>query len=71
MIARYYEAADSGLIFFITNSLALVVTISSLSLESGIAYYIASGKAESFGLSNFAIAWSVVSTALIYVILNI
>ena len=71
MIARYYEAADSGLIYFITNSLALVVTISSLSLESGIAYYIASGKAGPFGLSNFAMVWSVISTALIYLILKI
>lgn len=71
MIARYYEAADSGLIYFITNSLALVVTISSLSLESGIAYYIASGKMESSVLSNFAIAWSVISAVLIYLLLKI
>lgn len=71
MIARYYEAAESGKIYFIINSLTLVVTISSLSLESGIAYYIASGKIKSSLLSNFAVIWSVISTASVYLILKV
>ncbi len=71
MIARYYEAADSGKIYFIINSLTLSVTIGSLSLESGIAYYIASGKMKSSLLSNFAIIWSVISTTLICLVLKV
>lgn len=62
MIARYYEAEYSGLIYFIINSFAFIVIIGSFSLEAGIAYYVVSGKAESPPLANFAIGWTIVAT---------
>lgn len=64
MIARYYEASYSGLIYFITNSFALIVTIGSFSLESGVAYYIAAGQISTSKLANFSSYWTLLSTAL-------
>lgn len=70
MIARYYEASDSGLIYFIVNTFALVVTISSLSMESGVAYYTASESVALSRLANFSVCWTLISTILVFIILQ-
>lgn len=56
-IARYFEASNSGLIFFVTNSFALIVTLSTLSMESGVSYYVASGEVSLPKLINFSFCW--------------
>ncbi|HUN03718.1 MAG TPA: hypothetical protein PLS00_12745 [Niabella sp.] len=71
VIARYFEASYSGLIYFITNSFALVVTIGSLSLESGVGYYVASGKMEPMKLANFSVIWSCFAGLATYVTIKI
>lgn len=63
-IARYFEAGGSGIIYFITNKFALVVTISGLSLEAGIAYYVLGGKVSPALMGNFAVVWSVLASVL-------
>ncbi|MFT3947644.1 MAG: polysaccharide biosynthesis C-terminal domain-containing protein [Agriterribacter sp.] len=70
MIARYYEASYSGLIYFITNSFALIVAISSLSMESGVAYYTASGEVPVSRLANFSVWWTLFSTLAVFIVLN-
>ena len=70
MIARYYEASYSGLIYFVTNSFALVVATASLSLESGVAYYTASGKISASVLANFSLVWSVLATVIVSFIIK-
>lgn len=67
MIARYYEASYSGLIYFVTNSFALIVTIASLSMESGVAYYTASGEVSTSRLANFSLWWTVMATVLLFI----
>ncbi|MBX3256068.1 MAG: polysaccharide biosynthesis C-terminal domain-containing protein [Chitinophagaceae bacterium] len=62
VIARYYEASYSGLIYFITNSFALIVTIGGFSLESGMGYYVVSGKVKALPLANFSIGWTLAAT---------
>lgn len=71
MIARYYEASYSGLIYFVTNSFALIVIVSSLSLESGVGYYAVSDKIPALLLANFALIWTVCATIIIYLLLKI
>ncbi|MBX2923500.1 MAG: oligosaccharide flippase family protein [Chitinophagaceae bacterium] len=62
MIARYYEASYSGLIYFVTNSFALIVAIGGFSLESGMGYYVVSGKMKALPLANFSIGWALTAT---------
>lgn len=71
IIARYYEASYSGQIYFISNGLALTVSIGSFSLESGIAYYIAARKMDPVRLANFAILWALAATVMIYLIFKL
>jgi O-antigen/teichoic acid export membrane protein len=57
-IARYFAAEKSGQIFFIINNLALLLLVVSISLESGAAYFIASGKLEASLMANFCLVWA-------------
>jgi O-antigen/teichoic acid export membrane protein len=58
VIARFFAAEKSGQIFFIVNSLALILLIASISLESGATYYVASGKLEASLMANFCLVWA-------------
>lgn len=71
MIARYYEASDSGIIYFIINSYALVVIAGSLSLESGTSYYLASEKSRPAELGFFSLFWTFAATITITVLLGL
>ena len=55
-IARFFAAEKSGQIFYIVNNLALILLLVSISLESGSAFYIASGKPGSSLMARFC--WS-------------
>lgn len=57
-IARFFEAGESGQIFYIVNNLSFILLLTSLSLESGVAYYIASGRFESRSLARFCMIWT-------------
>jgi O-antigen/teichoic acid export membrane protein len=63
-IARFFAAEKSGQIFFIVNNLALILLIASASLESGCAYYVASGIIKSYQISRFCLAWAVSASLL-------
>ena len=58
LIARFFAAEKSGQIFFIVNNLALVLLLVSISLESGSAYYIASGNVDPALMARFCLVWS-------------
>jgi O-antigen/teichoic acid export membrane protein len=57
-VARFLGAEKSGQIFYIINGLALILLISGISLESGAAYYIASGKLEPTPMAWFCAVWA-------------
>jgi O-antigen/teichoic acid export membrane protein len=61
-IARFFAAEKSGQLFFIVNNLALILLLVSISLESGSAYYIASGNLESSQLARFCLIWAVIAS---------
>ncbi|PVD51248.1 hypothetical protein DC498_15300 [Terrimonas sp.] len=71
MIARYYEASYSGLIYFVVNNFALIVAISGLSMESGVAYYTASGEVPVLKLANFSVLWTLFSTIVVFILLEV
>lgn len=56
-IARIYEASQSGWIYFISNNFYLVLLVGSLSLDSSMTYFAASGKIGHQKLASIAIAW--------------
>jgi O-antigen/teichoic acid export membrane protein len=57
-IARFFAADKSGQIFYIVNNLSLILLLVSISLESGAAYYIASGKLEASAMARFCLIWT-------------
>lgn len=65
MIARYYEASYSGLLYFMINSYALVVIVGSLSIESGVSYFLASGRVQANEVGFFSLLWTIGITAVI------
>ncbi len=67
-IARFFAAEKSGQIFFIVNNLALVLLITSMSLESGSTYYIASGNLDSSQMAVFCLVWSAAAALIAFTI---
>ena len=61
-IARFFAAEKSGQIFFIVNNLALILLLVSISLESGSAYFIASGNLEPSQLARFCLIWAAIAS---------
>jgi hypothetical protein len=57
-IARFFAAGESGQIFYIVNNLSFILLLVSLSLESGAAYFIASGRFEPAALARFCVIWT-------------
>lgn len=58
IIARHFEATVSGAIYFLSSIYALVLLISSLSIESGIIYFAAKKGIPAARLFNFSVLWS-------------
>lgn len=65
LIARHYEAAISGQIFYLINYYALIILISSLSLEAAIGYFVSKNEISISKFLNFSLLW----TALIAIVL--
>jgi O-antigen/teichoic acid export membrane protein len=57
-IARFFAAEKSGHIFYIVNNLSLLLLLVSISLESGSAYYIASGQLDASRMARFCLLWA-------------
>ncbi len=57
-IARFFAAEKSGQIFYTVNNLALILLLVSVSLESGTAYYIATGSLETSAMARFCFFWA-------------
>ncbi|MGI8637123.1 MAG: polysaccharide biosynthesis C-terminal domain-containing protein [Segetibacter sp.] len=56
-IARIYEAPKSGWIYFISNNFYLVVLVGSVSLDSAMTYFSASGRIAVNKLALISITW--------------
>ncbi len=69
LIARHFQAATSGSIYYISSIYSFVVLFISFSIESGITYFAASKKLSINKLFSFSILWSLLVGILIFALL--
>jgi O-antigen/teichoic acid export membrane protein len=69
LIARYYEPAGSGWIFYTLNNYAFVLLVLSVSIDSGMGYFLAGKKINPGRLVTLSFAWTVISLVLSWFIL--
>lgn len=60
LIARHFEASLSGAVYYLSSIYALILLISSVSLESGIIYFAAKKGVPVERLFSFSMLWSLV-----------
>ncbi|HEX2684056.1 MAG TPA: polysaccharide biosynthesis C-terminal domain-containing protein [Ferruginibacter sp.] len=60
LIARHFQASVSGAVYYLSSIYALVLLFSSLSLESGIIFFVAKDKIAAGKLFGFSLVWSLV-----------
>jgi O-antigen/teichoic acid export membrane protein len=65
IVSRYYEAAATGWIYYISNYFSFILLLASLSLESGMTYYAAQKKISRGKLATLSLIWSAVAALLI------
>ena len=70
IIARHFQASVSGTIYYISSIYALVLLLTSLSLESGIIYFAAKKEIPISKLFNFSVVWSMVIGVISYLIVT-
>ncbi len=70
VMARYFNAAGSGWIYYITSYFSFIILLASFSLESGITFFAASNAMGTTKLSWFALIWSLVITMVITVLVH-
>src|SRR5688500_17012497 len=58
LMAGHYQASLSGEIFYLLNVYALIITISSLSLEAAMGYFISKNQIIISKILNFSLLWT-------------
>ena len=71
LIARHFEAAVSGNIYYIINLFSFVHLVTSLSMESGIIYFGATSAISPAKLFNFSILWTLVAGVLLWLAMSL
>lgn len=67
LIARHYESAISGSIYYVSSIYTLVLLVLSGSIESGITFFSAQQKISPGKLLGFSVVWSLLSGAIAWV----
>jgi O-antigen/teichoic acid export membrane protein len=67
LIARHFQAAVSGQIFYIINLYAFIILIASLSLESAMGYYVSRNEIAIAKLINFTFVWTLLIAVGIFI----
>ncbi len=70
-VSRFLQAGGSGWIYYITNYFSFILLVASLNLEAGMAFYAAKKKITASRLATFSLAWSLLVSGLIIVLLFI
>ena len=70
LLARVFEAAGAGSVFFIINNLSLLILVLSFSLEAGLGYYAATGKIENVQAGLLALVWCLVMSSISFCIFS-
>lgn len=70
LIARVFEAALSGSIYYIINIYAFIHLISSLSMESGIIYFGSMKEIDTSKLLNFSLLWTFIVAIMLWILMT-
>ncbi|HSN59718.1 MAG TPA: hypothetical protein VLR49_02195, partial [Ferruginibacter sp.] len=70
LIARHFEAAISGSIYYIINIYAFIHLVSSLSMESGIIYFGSKKEIETSKLFNFSVLWTFLIAVILWILMT-
>jgi O-antigen/teichoic acid export membrane protein len=70
LIARHFQAATSGSIYYISSIYSFILLFTSFSIESGITYFAASEKIGLNKLFGFAVFWSLIVGVIIFLLLS-
>lgn len=62
LISRLLSAEKTGAVYYIVNNLAFIILITSLSLESGTAYYLAKKQITPLKVATFCILYSLIAS---------
>lgn len=68
LIARYLEPAGSGWLFYTLNNYAFLLLVISICIESGMGYFLASGRIGPGKLLSLALAWAFGATAIVFLL---
>lgn len=71
LFARYYGASASSTIYYLINLYAFVLLIGSLSVESGMGFFLARQEAGAGALYTFSLLWTVIMSALCLLLLKV
>ena len=71
LIARHFEAAVSGSIYYIISIFSLIHLVCSLSMESGIIYFGSTAEISPSKLFHFSILWTLVAGLLLWLIISV
>ncbi|MBN9380292.1 MAG: polysaccharide biosynthesis C-terminal domain-containing protein [Chitinophagaceae bacterium] len=71
LFARYYGASASSTVYYLINLYAFVLLIGSLSVESGMGFFLAKQEVGAGALYTFSLLWTVVMSALCLLLLKI
>lgn len=69
LIARHFQASVSGAVYYMSSLYALILLFTSLSMESGIIYFIARKEMPAAGLFNFSILWALLTGGIVFFVL--
>ena len=70
LIARHFEAAFSGTIYYIINIFSFVHLATALSLESGIIYTVSKKLIDPLKLLNFSLTWTIIVSLMLWLVMK-
>jgi len=66
IIARYYQASLSGWIYYVINFYTFILLLLSLSIESGMGYYVSKQEISPNKLLNFSVLWTAIAGVFVF-----
>lgn len=69
LLSRYFEAGDSGWIFYLCNNFSLLLILAGLTIENAINYYSSQKTIDDTALTWFAVIWTILVSFIVIVLL--
>ncbi len=66
-LSRYFEAGNTGWIFYLSNNFSLLLILVGLTIENGVNFYASRNEIDTKELTWFAIAWTVMVAAIVFI----